>query len=92
MSKNLKSISGMEQVVRNELRKEVDGVGVPGPHKELSLPTLGISPLVATVDFRLIPHFSYPKGSSVNDAINPQLCSVKYSSFNCKTGHQSALG
>ena len=36
---------------------------------------------MATGDFRLIHHLSYPTGKSVNDFIDPALCSVEYTNF-----------
>ena len=32
-------------------------------------------------DYRLIHHLSWPQGTSVNDQIDPSMCSVKYSCF-----------
>ncbi|XP_066450415.1 hatching enzyme 1.2-like [Eleutherodactylus coqui] len=57
-----------------------------GPFKEppvqdfVVLP-LGVVPKKEPNKFRLIHHLSYPKGASVNDGIDPELCSVVYTSF-----------
>lgn len=36
--------------------------------------------------FRLIHHLSFPKGRSVNDAIDPEECTVLYTSFDAAVG------
>ena len=33
------------------------------------------------INFRMIHHFSYPEGGSVNDFIDPAVASVRYTSF-----------
>ena len=57
-----------------------------GPFSKSPLPNLMISPigLVPKTEagkFRLIQHLSYPEGSSINDGIDRDLCTVQYSSF-----------
>ena len=42
---------------------------------------LGLVPKKAPGEFRLIHHLSWPEGELVNDFINPEMCSVKYSCF-----------
>lgn len=56
------------------------------PFTRPPLPNLWVSPLgvllkKAPGEFRLIHHLSYPNGASVNDAIAPELCSVRYTSL-----------
>ncbi|XP_054843457.1 uncharacterized protein LOC129335043 [Eublepharis macularius] len=86
MSPNLKSVVGMEEVVRAKIAKECAEGRVLGPFPSPPVPCLRVSPLgvvpkKAAGEFRLIHHLSYPRGSSVNDAIPEHLCSVRYTSF-----------
>ncbi|XP_054839956.1 uncharacterized protein LOC129332750 [Eublepharis macularius] len=86
MSKNLRSVSGMEAVVREKISKECAEGRVLGPFSMPPVPCLRVSPLgvvpkKAPGEFRLIHHLSFPKGASVNDAIPEELCSVRYTSF-----------
>ena len=47
----------------------------------LRVSTLGIIPKKAQGKFRLIHHLSFPEGMSVNDVISPELCTIRYTSF-----------
>ncbi len=42
---------------------------------------LGLVPKKQPNEFRLIHHLSYPAGQSLNDYIDPELCSVQYTTF-----------
>ncbi|XP_070586874.1 uncharacterized protein [Erythrolamprus reginae] len=86
LANNLKSVVGMEHVVREKIMKEVREGRVLGPFTEPPLPSLQVSPLGvvpkrAAGEFRLIHHLSFPPGNSVNDHIPDDLCSVRYTSF-----------
>lgn len=86
MPRNLKSTSQFPQVVTDKLAKEVEMGRMAGPFDRPPIPGLHVSPLGVVPKkephkFRLIHHLSYPKGSSVNDAIEPDLTSVSYTSF-----------
>ncbi|XP_061466237.1 uncharacterized protein LOC133377049 [Rhineura floridana] len=88
MSCNLKSVEGMESVLREKIRKEVVAGRVLGPFAAPPIPSLRVSPLGlvpkrAPGEFRLIHHLSFPQGESVNDFIPAELCSVRYTSFDC---------
>ena len=39
---------------------------------------LGLAPKKSPGEFRLIPHLSFPKGSSLNDGISPKNTRVSY--------------
>ncbi|XP_053105446.1 uncharacterized protein LOC128324664 isoform X1 [Hemicordylus capensis] len=85
-AKNLRSVKGLEQVVRAKIDKEVQEGRVLGPFPHPPLPSFRVSPLgvvpkKAKGEYRLIHHLSFPAGGSVNDAIPHQLCSVKYTTF-----------
>lgn len=85
-SANLRSVRGMEDVVRAKIGKEVKAGRVLGPFADPPIPNLRVSPLgvvpkKAPGQFRLIHHLSYPKGESVNDNVPTHLCSVRYTSL-----------
>ena len=85
-SKNLKSALGNPDIVREKIQAEVTAGRVAGPFISRPIPTLRISPLGLVPkkepnQFRLIHHLSFPSGHSVNDFIDPKLCSVQYTSF-----------
>lgn len=83
---NLKSCSELPDVVLQKLQAEIYAKRIQGPFHERPFPNFHISPIglvpKKTVgDFRLIHHLSHPKGSSINDHIDPNLATVKYASF-----------
>ncbi|XP_069590448.1 uncharacterized protein [Ranitomeya imitator] len=85
-TKNLKSAREFPEVVTEKLHKEVALGRMAGPFDTAPIDNLRVSPLGVVPKkepnkFRLIHHLSFPKGSSVNDGIDPQLCSVLYTSF-----------
>ncbi|XP_077113673.1 uncharacterized protein LOC143768954 [Ranitomeya variabilis] len=84
--KNLRLAELHTSVVSEKLSKEV-ALGrmsrpfhIP-PFDDLVVSPLGVVPKKDPNKFRLIQHLSYPKGRSVNDGIDPELCSVVYTSF-----------
>lgn len=83
---NLPSVVGMEEVVCLKIEKEVQAGHVIGPFTQLPIKNLQISPLGVVPkktagEYRLIHHLSYPAGSSVNDRIPEEFCSVKYATL-----------
>ena len=85
-SKNLKSIYQNLALVKEKIDKEILAGRVAGPFIERPLQNLqvnpiGIIPKKAAGEFRLIHHLSSPKDYSINDFIDPKLCSVQYTSF-----------
>ncbi len=83
---NLKSV--LKDPVRavEKLNKEIQKNRIAGPFKECPIKNLMVSPigLVPKSEpgkFRLIQHLSYPEGDSINDKIDPAICTVKYTSF-----------
>ncbi|VDH97584.1 Hypothetical predicted protein [Mytilus galloprovincialis] len=79
-----------------KLQKEVHLGRMLGPFSKIPISTLRISPIgvVSKNDggWRLITHLSYPLNWSVNDFIDPEICKVKYSSFDKVVGMISELG
>ncbi|MES9880226.1 MAG: reverse transcriptase domain-containing protein [Sedimenticola sp.] len=85
-SRNLNSAITRPEVVRQKLSKEIVAGRVAGPFPSRPLPDLRVSPIGLVPkkvpgEYRLIHHLSHPKGESVNDFIDPKLCSVQYTSF-----------
>lgn len=69
---------------------------VSGPHTDtpllnLRIPPLGVEPKNASGEFWLIHHSLSPV-ASVNDAINPAICRMKYASFDAAVGMIKMLG
>lgn len=85
-SKNLRSVDDHPEIVRQKIQTELDSRRIAGPFDERPISTLRISPIGLVEkktpgEYRLIHHLSSPEGQSLNDFIDPDLCSVKYSSF-----------
>ena len=53
---------------------------------------LGVVPKKTPGEFRLIYHLSYPRGSSVNDGISSEHCSVSYATISDAIQHIKAAG
>ena len=68
-------------MVKDKIAKEVWEGRVLGQFATAPLETLRVSPKKAQGEFRLIHHLSYPEGSSVNNAIPHELCTVRYTSL-----------
>ena len=83
MSKNLKSLTGMEEVAKKKIFKEeaegrVLGLFKEPPVRTLRVFPLGVVPKKAPGEYRLIHHLSYSAGDAVNDMIPEELCAVQY--------------
>ncbi|XP_077787077.1 uncharacterized protein LOC144328297 [Podarcis muralis] len=83
---NQKSVLERPDIALKKIQKEIAAGRVAGPFATppiagLHISPLGIVPKKAPGEFRMIHNLSYPKGSSVNDAIPQEMCTVKYSSF-----------
>ena len=86
VARNLRSALRHPLVVSDKLHKEVALGRMAGPFSEVPVRDLVVSPLGVVPKkepnkFRLIHHLSFPKGGSVNDAIDPEACTVSYISF-----------
>lgn len=69
-----------------KMDKEISLGRIVGPFNSPPLSTLqcspiGLIPKQQPGEWRLITHLSFPKGSSINDGIPDDMCSVKYLSF-----------
>ena len=83
---NLKSVNEHLELVKEKITKKVEAGLVAGPFKNRPISTLRVSPLGVIPkkqpgEYRIIHHLSYPENYSVNDFIDPALCSVTYTSF-----------
>jgi hypothetical protein len=93
---NLISVKSNVKVAWDLIMKEVEYGRIAGPFSMPPFPDLRISPigLVPKKDgtFRMIQHLSYPSGSSINEFIDPALCSVHYATFDKAVDLVSGLG
>ena len=67
--------------------KEIQLGRIAGPFSNPPVPTFRVSPISvipkqSSSEFRLIHNLSFPSENSVNDFINKEFCTVKYSSIN----------
>ena len=53
---------------------------------------IGVVPKRTPGEFRLIHHLSSPRGSSINDNIDPRECTVSYTSFDDAVALVVSLG
>lgn len=96
ISKNLKSAELLKTETHSKLNKETTLGRMSGPFTNMPILTLRTSPigLVNKSDgsFRLIMHLSFPNGCCVNDFVDPNETSVKYTSFDEVIDMVSSLG
>ncbi len=84
------------QVISEYLRKEIERGRMLGPGR--ALPPLHINRFGVIPDghntgkFRFITDLSFPVGSSVNDSIDPDLCSMPYTTVDEVAAQAAWLG
>ena len=85
ISQNLLSAVHQADEVQKKISKEIEMGRISGPYKHIPISNMRISPIgvvpKSTEGWRLITHLSYPQANSVNDFLDPQACSVQYTSF-----------
>ena len=96
-AKNLSSASQAPDIVRKTILKEVEAGRVEGPFARPPFTNFRVSPLGLVSkklpgEFRLIHHLSHPKGDSLNDHIDQNLCSVQYTKFDAAVQMVLRLG
>ena len=95
-STNLISADIHKDETKAKLLNEVELGRVLGPFSEKPISTLRVSPIGLVPKnsggWRLITHLSYPSQGSVNDFIDPDVATVKYSSFDKVVEMVSKLG
>ena len=93
--RNMSSATENPQVIEDYIAKEVETGNIFGPFSPSLLPQVhvnrfGVIPKKHQPGkWRLITDLSYPEGTSVNDAIDPSLCSLIYGR---STGARSLSG
>ena len=82
---NSKSVLHNYASVKKKLDKEISQGRISGSFSSPPFPTLRCSPLALIPksvpgEFRLVLNLSYPPNNSVNDFMDEQFCTVRYSS------------
>ena len=82
-ARNIKSAFDLPQVLKQEIALELQLGRISGPFFLPFFPNLQVSPLglVAKKEpnaYRVIHHFSFPEGNSINDGISSEDASVQY--------------
>ncbi len=95
-SPNLLSASEHFEELKLKIDKEVEAERIAGPFRNIPISNLQISPIglvpKSTGGWRLITHLSYPKEAGINNFIDPEHCTVKYTSFDNVIEMLSKLG
>ena len=92
------SASENSQVIEEYLRKQIEQGNIIGPFSPHLTPAIHINRFGVIPKkhqpgkWRLITDLSFPEGKSVNDAIDPKLCSLKYITVDQVAKHAIALG
>ena len=95
---NMKSASENPEVVDRYIEREVELGRIIGPTDPKELPTAQISRFGVIPKnhqpgkWRLIVDLSHPEGASVNDGIEPELCTMRYTSVDEAVSRICALG
>lgn len=90
---NLLSVLDNPEVVDAKLNKECEAGRLAGPFHHVPfhpfrVSPLGVVPKKTPGEFRLIHHLSYPRGSSINDGISLENCSVSFATISDAIQHR----
>lgn len=95
-SPNLLSANEHHEELKLKIGKEVELGRIAGPFKTLPISNLQISPIglvpKSNGGWRLITHLSYPNAGGINQFIDPEHCTVKYTSFDRVVEMLSQIG
>ena len=97
-SRNMESAKQHPDVINEYLQKETHQSNIVGPfplHKspQVHINRFGVIPKKHQPGkWRLITDLSFPEGASVNDAIDPRVCSLKYVTVNQVAKKAGQLG
>ena len=84
-SKNLISAKTHANILEDKLKAEIIEGRIMGPFQRPPFPNTHVSPIgiipKSNGGWRMITHLSYPPTQSINDFIDPELCTVRYTSF-----------
>lgn len=72
---------GLQRISQELCTGRIAGPFFISPLTKSQLSPLGIVPKNNPGEFRMIHHLTYPKGSSINDHIPAQYCSIQYQSI-----------
>ena len=94
---NMFSAQQHPEIIRNYISNELKMGRLLGPlgtnhHHAIHVNRFGVIPKGNSGKWRLITDLSYPPGNSVNDGIDPKLCSLKYTSVEDVAGIAAKLG
>ena len=94
---NMFSAQQRPEIIQNYLSNELKMERLLGPlgtnhHHAIHVNRFGVIPKGNSGKWRLITDLSYPPGNSVNDGIDPKLCSLKYTSVEDVAGIAAKLG
>ena len=94
---NLKSAAQFKDKLAVRLRKEVTLGRMLGPFSSPPLHNLicspiGMVPKKCSTEMRMITHFSFPEGQSINSYISPEDSKTKYQSFDTAVRLVAKLG
>jgi hypothetical protein len=86
-AKSKEIVGYYEDIAKQKIMKEKQLGRIAGPFSNPPFPTFRVSPISvipqkSSSEFRLIHNLSFPPENSVNDFINKEFCTVKYSSIN----------
>ena len=96
--RNMQSASQYPQVIEDYLSKETAAGNILGPFPTQIAPSVHINRIGAIPKkhqpgkWRVITDLSCPEGASVNDAIDPHICSLSYITVNQVAAAAVALG
>eukprot|EP00731_Ephydatia_muelleri_P029970 Em0021g493a len=94
---NMFSAQQHPEIIQNYISNELKMGRLLGPlgtnhHHAIHVNRFGVIPKGNSGKWRLITNLSYPPGNSVNDGIDPKLCSLKYTSVEDVAGIAAKLG
>ena len=95
--RNLKSARDNLPVLKQKIQDEIDLGRVAGPFSDppfanLQASPLGLVPKKAPGEYRIIQHLSFSEGSSINDGIPQEFCSVQYQNIDHAVALVKKLG
>ena len=96
--RNMPSAAAHPEVISRYVENEISGGRIFGPFPKGEIPKLqinrmGVIPKGHTPGkWRMITDLSFPEGASVNDGIDPQLCSLQYTSVERVARAAQSLG
>lgn len=90
-------VGEMAEIAREKINHEISLGRIAGPFTTPPFPTLRTSPIFvvpkkSSSEFRLIQNLSFPFNESVNDYIDRDFCSVKYSNIDDAVNMIQRLG